>query len=484
MPTKNYLMKKIQEANLSIEIQPTQLSIFNEENKYTENLSLKDKFYKILSGNLDFHSEFSGYASHNFHSFPAKFPPQLPRIFIEELTQNGDRVLDPMNGSGTTVLEAILHDRIGIGFDIDPLAILISKIKTTTFDEKELRKQLYYLIERVRESLKTEKKQILAELQDYERETKDFIDYWFLPETQIELQALIREINKIPDLEHKQFFKVAFSGIIIKKSGSVSMALDLAHTRPHLAKIVKNEQGEVIFGKNLKDNPTGFSVKTQRSPIEEFEKKSLSNIKSIFKSMGKKIPAFVSFGNAQQLPLQDNSVDLIVTSPPYASNAIDYMRAHKFSLVWFGYPIGKLSEKRRTYIGSDYVTDYEFLDLPFLPRKIISELQKVNSKKSQALYRYYVEIQTAIREMYRVLRPGKPAVIVVGNSILSGVDAQVAECLTEIGQNAGLELVRINIRQLDRNKRMLPAGNKINLESQIQQRMHEEYVIGFLKPED
>jgi DNA modification methylase len=60
----------------------------------------------------------------------------------------------------------------------------------------------------------------------------------------------------------------------------------------------------------------------------------MSNIKSIFKSTGKKFPAFVSFGNAQQLPLQDNSVDLIVTSPPYASNAIDYMRAHKFSLVW------------------------------------------------------------------------------------------------------------------------------------------------------
>jgi DNA modification methylase len=249
-------------------------------------------------------------------------------------------------------------------------------------------------------------------------------------------------------------------------------------------KIVKNERGEVIFGENVKDAPTGFSVKTQRSPIEEFEKKSLSNIKSIFKSTGKKFPAFVSFGNAQQLPLQDNSVDLIVTSPPYASNAIDYMRAHKFSLVWFGYPIGKLSKKRRTYIGSDYVTDYEFLDLPSLPRKVISDLQKVNSKKSQALYRYYVEIQAAIREMNRVLRPGKPAVIVVGNSILSGVDAQVSECLAEIGQNAGMELVRINIRRLDRNKRMLPAGNKINLESQIQQRMHEEYVIGFLKPED
>jgi DNA modification methylase len=71
------------------------------------------------------------YASHNFHSFPAKFPPQLPQKFIEWLTAPEDLVLDPMMGSGTSILEAFLLGRRGIGFDIDPLALRLCKAKVT-----------------------------------------------------------------------------------------------------------------------------------------------------------------------------------------------------------------------------------------------------------------------------------------------------------------------------------------------------------------
>ena len=73
------------------------------ESSLTEK-SYREKLVDLLSQDLDFHGQDSGYASHNFHSFPAKFPPQLPRKFIEALTAPGDVVLDPMMGSGTTVL--------------------------------------------------------------------------------------------------------------------------------------------------------------------------------------------------------------------------------------------------------------------------------------------------------------------------------------------------------------------------------------------
>jgi DNA modification methylase len=100
--------------------------------------SYVDKLIDILSDNLDFHNYSSSYASHNFHSFPAKFPPQLPLQFIIDLTEPNDVILDPMVGSGTTVLEAFLTGRKGIGFDIDPLAIMISKVKTTPLKPEEL----------------------------------------------------------------------------------------------------------------------------------------------------------------------------------------------------------------------------------------------------------------------------------------------------------------------------------------------------------
>ena len=105
----------------------------------------------ILSNDLDFHRKSSSYASHNFHSFPAKFPPQLPLEFIKDLTEPTEVVLDPMMGSGTTVLEAYLAGRKAIGFDIDPLAIIISKVKTTSLKQEEL-------IRHFREILKNAKK--------------------------------------------------------------------------------------------------------------------------------------------------------------------------------------------------------------------------------------------------------------------------------------------------------------------------------------
>jgi hypothetical protein len=84
--------------------------------------------------------------------------------------------------------------------------------------------------------------------------------------------------------------------------------------------------------------------------------------------------------------------------------------------------------------------------------------------------------------MFRVLKHEKSAIVVVGNSTLAGCDAQVVDSLAEIGKKIGFDVPSIGIRQLDRNRRMLPAGSNVDTNSQIQQRMHEEYVIGFYKP--
>ena len=89
---------------------------------------------KLLSADLDFHQDASNYASHALHAFAAKFPPQLPRVFIEGLTVKGETVMDPMMGSGTAIVEAFLCGRRAVGFDIDPLALVICRVKTHPVD--------------------------------------------------------------------------------------------------------------------------------------------------------------------------------------------------------------------------------------------------------------------------------------------------------------------------------------------------------------
>jgi hypothetical protein len=84
----------------------------------------------LLSMDLDFYQDASNYASHALHAFAAKFPRQLPQVFIEGLTQKGETVLDPVMGSGTAIVEAFLCGRRAVGFDIDPLALMICRVKT------------------------------------------------------------------------------------------------------------------------------------------------------------------------------------------------------------------------------------------------------------------------------------------------------------------------------------------------------------------
>jgi hypothetical protein len=84
--------------------------------------------------------------------------------------------------------------------------------------------------------------------------------------------------------------------------------------------------------------------------------------------------------------------------------------------------------------------------------------------------------------MYRVLKPGKAAILVVGSSTMRGIDTVTHACLEEIGQQIGFEIPHIGVRKLDRDRRMLPVRRNRQENSQIENRMHEEYVIGFYKP--
>jgi DNA modification methylase len=435
-----------------------------------------------LSGDLDFQETAKDiHLSHKAHSFPAKFPPQLPRKFILELTDPGDIILDPMMGSATTLLEAYFNGRQAIGFDIDPIAGLLARVKTETYDTRELIAVGKQVLKDASQRALLDSNSLLAEKTNlFDDKTIEFLDYWFATEVQIELLALRAEIEKLQSIKLREFFKLIFSAVIITKTGGVSLALDLAHTRPHKARTVFSRDGKVLFGDE--NEQKRHLVKTLRSPLNEFEKKLAQNLRGIIERSPSDLFPLLNYGSALSLALPSNSIDLIVTSPPYASNAIDYMRAHKFSLVWFGYPINELTEKRKTYIGSEGFTDLPPVELPDQVESLVAKMKQKSKSKGVSLHRYYNEMTLVLQEMFRVLRHEKPAIVVVGNSTLAGIDAEVDASLVEIGKKIGFEVPMVGVRQLDRNRRMLPASTNVDKNSQIQQRMHEEFVIGFYKP--
>jgi len=414
----------------------------------------------ILAQALDFHEEPSDYASHNYHSFPAKFPPQLPRIFIEQLTAPGETVLDPMVGSGTTLVEAALLGRFGVGADIDPLARLLCAVKTRPLDYQQALRVGHQVLSRAHEFAASQPDSIHDLLVErFGIETADFIDYWFPADSQVELFALANQIGLVQELPVRQFLTLTFSATVIGKTPGITRARDLSHTRPHRVKAV-----------------------VPKSPLVEFKRRLDRNVAGLKRSRFRGQTSIIAC-DAQQLPLANDSIDLAVTSPPYAANAIDYMRAHKFSLVWFGHPLPALSAKRGEYIGGEATRDFEFVAMPDGPARMVERIARADAKKGRVLHRYLSEMSGVLDELRRVLKPGRSAVLVVGSSSMRGIDTQTPECLGEIAQAAGFTLAGIATRRLDRNRRLMPARQQGESDSQIEQRMFEEFVIGLFKPE-
>jgi hypothetical protein len=294
-------------------------------------------------------------------------------------------------------------------------------------------------------------------LQKFDNRTKAFIDYWFYPHTQRELGALVLAIRTVKASLVRCFLELTFSSIIVTKSGGVSRARDLAHSRPHLDK-----------------------EKHPKNALEQFSIRLQKNIKSMAHRDTKGALAAPLPGDARSMHVRDEVIDLIVTSPPYA-NAIDYMRAHKFPLVWLGESVDNLTELRARYIGSEKINGAQYAELPDKTEGIIRHLEKQDRKKSSVLWKYFTEMQSVLAEMYRVLRKDSPAIVIVGPSIMRGIDVKTHHCLAEIAQETGFSVVGVVQRSLDRNKRMMPARFGKKTDSMIEQRMHEEYVIGLLK---
>lgn len=439
-----------QQLSFTFEEKPDQLE--------TQEIKPREILPQLLTMDLTWKGEKTNYATHNLHAFAAKFPPQLPKFFIEKLSRKGEAVLDPMCGSGTTLVEAILCGRRGIGVDLDPLALLITKVKTTHINLAYCRKIANGVLEKALHNFEKINEEEITHF--YGKEALEFFQYWFTPTTIKELFSLIRAIGEnVENQEVKDLLKATFSSCIITKTASLTLARDLAHSRPHrdLSKVIKQSAFEV-FKKRLEN--------------------VMDSLEDISSASGK---ACILKGDARELPSEANSIDLIVTSPPYASNAIDYMRAHKFSLIWLGFEPENLTKLRRNYIGSELLANDLNLDSA-TGQAILESLQDKDKKRALVVARYYHDMQKVLQEMLRVLKKGKAAILVVGSSIIKGIDIKVPTVLGELAHSIGFEVAGIAKRDILRNARMMPVSHKSDRQG-IEARMHEEGVIGLIKPE-
>ena len=186
----------------------------------------------------------------------------------------------------------------------------------------------------------------------------------------------------------------------------------------------------------------------------------------------------IKYGDARLLPFKESSADIIITSPPYL-NAIDYLRGHKLSLVWMGYPINVLKTIRSENIGSEQsmYSENSIVCEETIQRMI--DNQKINDTLYRILRKYVKDMNLVFSESRRVLKKTGEAIFVIGNSTVSQVFIKNSECLKYLAQRQGFQLISSTTRHLPENRRYLPPPNLENSGEQLQKRMGEEVILRF-----
>jgi len=375
--------------------------LFGIKNPEQEHLGLISKDYNFQEGikildkiDWDFKDFTTQYLTHKFHSYPARFIPQIPLTFIKIFNREGDIVLDPMCGCGTTLVEAFLNNRNSIGNDFNPLAVLISKVKTTLIDETEFR---YFYNKLV----------VMKRYLD--------LDY--------------RKIeNRVENLPNRKISKI-FNRVIISKLESIRETLLEVKEEGHenLYDFGRVALSSTIW--SLVENGDGIDVddlflkrvKSMRNELNKMTKiiNKIPNVKTIN-------------GDARKLEVETNSIDLIVTSPPYV-NALDYYRAHMYNMLWLG------------------------MDFDLFRKHEIGGHSHFIINRFRLLSEYLGDMLRSMIEMNRVLKKDKLCVIVVGNSSLEYELIENHKFFAAMAEHIGFEPIKTIFRNIDKTKKYTSA---------------------------
>ncbi|MEO1785349.1 DNA methyltransferase [Thermodesulfobium sp. 4217-1] len=367
----------------------------------------------------DFKQSDTGKWTHNYHSYPAKFIPQLvERLFDEYIKVKNANVNDPFFGCGTTIVSAISRGFRASGTDINKIAYLISKVKSTPIEPTYLNKKIEQLLEK----LKKEALEPLIPSRHIER-----INYWFTEEIKNELGKILRVVFEEDDETIRNFYLVAFSSILkscsiwLQRSTKPTRDLKKKPSRPYdiiKKQLLRMQKRNIIFYNIVPEHV--------RENINEY-----LNIK---------------IGDAKNQPVQKDSIDLIVTSSPYITS-YEYADLHQLSTIWLDLAYD-LREYKKEFIGTSYKSYEDKKTRSQIAINIINKMSEKSKKVAKEIEAFFIDMEEVFNESFSILKSGGRCCYVIGNTKLRGVDILNAEVFAESLQYSGFKLDRIIKREI------------------------------------
>lgn len=355
------------------------------------------------------------YGYHNLHEYRGKFFPQLVKSLINISGAPKKGVLfDPFCGSGTTLVEGVAIGMTSIGCDLNPLSILITEAKCSLFSLSH--EHIVTSIQHFKEGIFKNTPQT-AKWDD--RDSK-YLSDWFAPDALIDVQSILFQIQLLDD-KVQQFVRVCFSDLI--RTISYQKVADLR---------VRKEQKEYI--RFSAQNLLLEKITSQLSQIEAFQKIAPPNSTISYAAIQ---------GDTTKLSEQASSykgnVDLIITSPPYAT-ALPYLDTDRLSLISLGLlPRNEHKNFENQMIGTREITEKKRKEqwLYYLENKhkltieinrIIDKIAKINHGDDIGFRRrnlptllgmYFLNMLEAFKSAKSMMKSGGSAYYVVGNNSTS-----------------------------------------------------------------
>lgn len=409
-------------------------------------------------------------ATHLIHPYPAKLLMHIPYFFFNNNITgfNSETTVDPFCGSGTVLLESQIAGKKSFGIDVNPLAMMISEVKT----EKYSLSKLINFNQTISENLSNKTKN---EIQNEEQ-----LNYWFTESVKKQLANLLQSINIISNPKYKKFFYICFSNCIKK----VSLA-DLKISVPvklNMEKYSNSESSSSIVSKRIKELEN-VNVFDKFNEIVKTNIKRVKNLNELRINEGEVnlIPGDtrkISLGKSTINKIKESSIDLVITSPPYAG-AQKYVRATKLSLLWLN--IADKSELKNLDMNTIGRENYPTKDYANLigssivhADKLFKEIFKINPLRAHIASNYLNEMRVSLKEIFNMLKPEGHLIIIIGNNYICGKEFRTQEYISHILKTMGLTLLFVLIDDIKSYGLMTKRNKTANIISR-------EYILVFKK---
>lgn len=407
--------------------------------KISSKIQKYNKHYnkRIRDEGLDFKGIPAGEGVNGIHSYPAMFHPRVVEKLIIQFSKENDQILDPFLGSGVSAVEVSVNNRKFVGYDINPLAILISKTRTTPLDKVSLEHGFNKILKYI----------------EYKNDIHPSfmnIDFWFSKIRINDITKLISSINRLDNDLEKQFFKVCLSETI----------RTVSRTKSNEFKLVKRVKP---------------CSKTTLYIFEKYVKKNVELLTNYYLKHKIKYKPIIELRNVllSGIDIGDESISLLISSPPYGDSqtTVAYGQFSRLSLQWLGLPydFDRISLGAKPKAIRNTIPSKSFYD-------IIGNIFNQDKKRAMHVFSFYYELYLCIKRLVCKVKKNGYLIFVVGNRTVKGVQLPTDIICAEMFESLECEHIETRERLIG-NKRLPSMNSPTNICGEKSETMKYEYIV-------